>query len=81
MPQEKTTKGGGPEKFGERAVRLGLVTTEQVARALERQKNLRHRKKAHKLTGIILLEQGAITNNQLIDILQTYEDESDHPVL
>jgi hypothetical protein len=64
------------EKFGERAVRMGFVTEEQVDDALEQQRWLREHGEGRRLTGIILLEMDALTNEQLIEVLQSYEDES-----
>ena len=69
------------ERFGERAVRMGFVTRAQVAEALRLQKDLSASGKEHKLIGFILLETGALTNDQLIEVLETYEDEADDIVL
>lgn len=66
----------GPKKrFGERAVELGFCSQDQVKRALDKQKDLARKKNPHRLTGLILLDKGAITNDQLIEVLRTYGDE------
>lgn len=57
------------ELFGEIAVRKGYCQRGDIRKALCRQRSLR-RKGEHKLIGMILLEQGAIDNTQLISILR-----------
>ena len=64
------------ERFGERAVRMGFVTEGQVDDALEQQRWLREHGEPKRLMGIILLDMDALTNGQLIEVLQSYEDES-----
>ena len=64
------------ERFGERAVRMGFVTEAEVREALRLQRSLAGEKKPHMLIGLVLLEMGALTNEQLIEILKSYEDES-----
>ncbi len=64
------------ERFGERAVRMGYVSEDQVDEALEQQQWLREHGESHRLTGLILLDLGALRNEQLIEVLQTYEDDS-----
>ncbi|MBN1417320.1 MAG: UDP-glucose 4-epimerase GalE [Planctomycetes bacterium] len=61
------------ELFGEVAIRLGFVREKDVIRALAIQKDLLERGEKHKLIGLIMLEQGMITNAQLIEILRYYE--------
>jgi UDP-glucose 4-epimerase len=62
------------ELFGDIAVRLGHVTEEDVARALERQKEEMEIGHAHKLIGMHMLEMGLLSTSQLIEILKYYED-------
>jgi len=62
------------EPFGKVAVKLGFCSTEDVHRALEIQKNLPKEQKEHKLIGMIMLEEGIISNEQLIAILKYYQD-------
>ena len=64
------------ERFGERAVRMGFVTEASVRAALDRQRELAKDRRPHVLIGLVLLEMGALTNEQLIVILKSYEDES-----
>ena len=60
---------GSAVAFGQSAIRMGLVDREQVERALDEQKRL-NADGAHKLIGLILLEQGALDTTQLIEILR-----------
>lgn len=62
------------DRFGERAVKLGFCTHEDVLKAVDVQNQNAQDGKRHKLIGIVLLESGAIDNAQLITILKTYED-------
>ena len=57
------------ELFGEIAVRKGYCKRGDIRKALCKQRSLRKRGR-HKLIGMILLEQGAIDNAQLISILR-----------
>jgi hypothetical protein len=57
------------ELFGEIAVRKGFCSRVAISKALCRQRCLR-KKERHQLIGMILLEQGAIDNSQLISILR-----------
>lgn len=57
-------------RFGEVVVKAGHVKKDQVERALETQRKRDAVGESHKLLGIILLEMGAITNDQLIDALK-----------
>lgn len=61
------------EPFGQVAVRKGYVTGQQVETALAHQRGLRERGAPHKLIGMILLEEGFLSNAQLIDVLKTME--------
>ena len=69
-------RGPRREKFGERAVRMGFVTEDEVRGALERQRSLAAEGRPHMLIGMVLLEMGALANDQLIQVLKSYEDES-----
>ena len=68
-PQEKAY-----EPFGKVARKLGFCTREDVHRALDIQKHLPNHNKEHKLLGMIMLEEGMISNEQLIAILKYYQD-------
>ena len=59
-------------KFGEIAVSKKFVRTEDVEKALDIQKKLIQQDN-HQLIGIIMLNEGMITNAQLIEILQYYD--------
>ena len=87
MPRQKRSRKNRPakkhlnskaakERFGERAVRMGFVTEEQVHQALERQWSLAAEGRPHMLIGLVLLEMGAISNDRLIRVLKSYEEES-----
>jgi hypothetical protein len=64
------------ERFGERAVRMGFIIEADVEAALDRQRELASERKPHMLIGLVLLQMGALANDQLIAILKSYEDES-----
>jgi hypothetical protein len=63
--------------FGEIAVGLGFCSREDVEKGLEVQRELKRARKKHKLIGMILLESGAISSAQLIQILRYYEEEAE----
>lgn len=63
------------ERFGEVAVGLGLATEEEIRQALERQAQLKQEGRKHKLIGMILLEMGVLSNEQLILALRAMQDE------
>lgn len=71
-----TTKSSGrivTVRFGEIARRLGYVRAEEVEKALEIQRRRVERGESHKMLGLILLEQGNIDTEQLIEVLKRYE--------
>jgi len=61
------------EPFGQVAVKMGFCSQEDVDRALEDQRRLNSADKEHKLIGMILLENGALSTGQLIQILKYYD--------
>ncbi|KPJ59434.1 MAG: hypothetical protein AMS15_06980 [Planctomycetes bacterium DG_23] len=63
--------------FGEIAVGLGFCSRQDVEKGLEVQSDLRREGRKHKLIGMILLESGAISSSQLIQILRIYEEEAE----
>ncbi len=65
------------DRFGERAVAMGFVTDDQVREALAVQAALPKEGKKHKLLGLILHHAGALTNDQLIRVIKTYETEGE----
>lgn len=54
------------ELMGQVAIRKGYLSQGQLEEAIARQKN----GSAHRLLGLILLESGFISNDQLIDVLR-----------
>ncbi len=68
-------KSSPRERFGERAVRMGFIIEADVEAALDRQQELAREGKPHMLIGLVLLQMGALANDQLIAILKSYEDE------
>jgi hypothetical protein len=60
-------------RFGEIARKLGYVRSDDIERALEVQRHRAERGESHKLLGLILLEQGSIDTEQMIEILKRYE--------
>ena len=71
--------GGGPmtklEQFGQITIRMGFATSAQVQAALDVQDSLRKAGKP-RLIGMIMLEMGMISSEQLIEILKYYETRS-----
>jgi hypothetical protein len=62
------------EPFGMRAVRLGLVSVEQVEKALAVQKML-DKNGQHQPIGMILVDLEMLTTTQLLAVLHSYETE------
>lgn len=62
-----------PEQFGQIAVRMGFVATSQVQAALDIQQSLLKASQERRLIGMIMLETGMISSDQLIDILKYYD--------
>ena len=60
------------ELFGQIAVRKGFITEEQLQDALDRQQH----GDTHKLLGLVMVEMGALSNAQLIEILKYIEAKS-----
>lgn len=69
------------EPFGQVAVKMGFCTQEDVRKALEVQRSLSLDGKEHRLIGLILLEAGALSTTQLIQILKYYEHGAQAPQL
>jgi hypothetical protein len=61
------------EPFGQVAIRMGFVSASQVQAALEIQDSMLRAGKARKLLGMIMLEMGMISSDQLIEILKFYD--------
>ena len=59
--------------FGQVAIQMGFVTESQVQAALEIQESMEKTRKERRLLGMIMLEMGMISTEQLIDILRYYE--------
>jgi len=64
---------GKVEPFGQIAVRMGFVAESQVQAALEIQESISKAGKKRRLIGMIMLETGMISTDQLIAILKYYE--------
>lgn len=64
-----------PEPFGQIAIRMGFTTPAKVQAALEVQSSLRQAGKA-RLIGMIMLDMGMISSEQLIEVLKYYETRS-----
>ncbi len=71
--------GGDPmaksEPFGQITIRMAFATEAQVQAALEVQDALRKAGKP-RLIGMIMLEMGMISSEQLIEVLKYYETRS-----
>lgn len=61
------------EQFGQVARRMGFVSESQVQAALEIQDAMTKAGKKRRLIGMIMLETGMISSEQLIDILKYYD--------
>jgi hypothetical protein len=61
--------------FGEIAVQKGYVTVAQVRHALEIQREMIKSGEGHKLIGVLLVELGYLTPDQVVDVLDTYDRE------
>jgi K+ transporter len=74
-PLRKTTRENtqAREKFGRVAIRLGFVNEAQVKEALDIQRKMDDSGQPHKLIGLIMLEQGMLSNAQLIEMLKYFE--------
>ncbi|RMG08499.1 MAG: UDP-glucose 4-epimerase GalE [Planctomycetota bacterium] len=77
---EEALKGGDVNRsprprrrFGEVAVQRGYLSPEQVERALAIQRERDGIGESHKLVGLILLEMGALSNEQLIETLRAMQ--------
>src|SRR5690606_2753965 len=71
----------GPAKrrrFGEAAVAAGYSQPEAIERALELQREGDGIGESHKLLGLILLEMGELSSEQLIDVLQRMQTTGNH---
>jgi UDP-glucose 4-epimerase len=60
------------ELFGEIAIRMGFITHEQLDTALKLQREM-DRKGTHELLGMLMLQEGILSNSQLIQILKYME--------
>lgn len=58
------------ELFGEVAVRLKLASKQQVQAALKNQKELKERRRKHRLIGLIMLDLDILDTTSLITILK-----------
>ena len=61
------------EQFGQVAVRMGFVTESQVQAALEIQDSMTKAGRERRLIGMLMLETGMISSDQLIEILKYYD--------
>ncbi|HUW56210.1 MAG TPA: hypothetical protein VMZ92_06210 [Planctomycetota bacterium] len=66
-----------PKPFGQVAIQMGFVTESQVQAALEIQASMEKTRKERRLLGMIMLEMGMISTDQLIDVLKYYETHRD----
>ena len=61
------------EQFGQVAVRMGFVTESQVQAALEIQDSMTKAGRVRRLIGMLMLETGMISSDQLIEILKYFD--------
>ncbi len=69
--EAETTGDGKP--FGQVAKRLGYCSQEDVQSALDQQRKLQVEEDTEKLIGMIMLDQGILTTDQLISVLRVLE--------
>ena len=62
-----------PKPFGQVAIQMGFVTEPQLQAALDIQKSMAASGRERRLLGMVMLEMGMISTDQLIDILKYYE--------
>ena len=77
MDQGKTgmNKNRRGIRFGVAAVEKGYITPQQLVEVLRIQVEENLNTKQHRLIGMILLEQGVLTLDEIDDILQSLEEE------
>lgn len=68
--KRKTAKA----RLGELAVRKGYCTPEQIETALQIQREQKAAGQRPTLSGIILVQNGIISTEQLVDILRGYDE-------
>ncbi len=68
--------GARPMRFGEYVVQRGFVEAHAVEEALAIQRTRDMEGRRHQLLGLILIEIGALSNNQLIDALKDLQAEA-----
>ncbi len=61
--------------FGEIAIEKGFITLDQLRRALDIQREMIRSGEGHKLIGVLLVELGYLTPEQVVEILETYDRE------
>ncbi len=61
------------EPLGVRAVRAGFVRADQIDEALERQRQRRTTGKQHRLLGLLLVDQGYLSPDQLVRLLDNVD--------
>ena len=61
--------------FGEIAIQKGYVTTAQVKQALEIQREMRRSGEGHKLIGVLLVELGYLSPDEVVEVLEAYDAE------
>jgi len=64
--------------FGQIVISKGFSTEADVQKALEIQREQDRTRGSHQLIGLIMLQEGAFTNAQLIEVLQ-YLDKMEKP--
>jgi hypothetical protein len=62
--------------FGEIAIEKGFLTLQQLRRALDIQREMIRSGEGHKLIGVLLVELGYLTPDQVCEILETHDREN-----
>jgi len=58
------------ERVGDIAVRLGFATRDDIKLALKRQREIERTEGARRLLGLVMVEMGLLSTEQLIIVLQ-----------
>lgn len=62
------------ELFGRIAIERAYITSDDLERALQIQRDIQEQRNTRKLLGIIMLESGMISSDQLLEILRRIEE-------
>ncbi len=73
----KFNEWDGEEPFGEMAIRLGFCTAKDVRQALNYQHELQAEQGEDRKIGLIMMEKGILTSEQVTSILHVLEEQDE----